>query len=120
MKSKLRKRTSANDLYNHYTVRENLIKYENGFYVTEGINDIALYENCFWLIDIICHHKINFDIEFWKFSRENNNKFLLSATNKRDSKFVELQNLESDFYFDDLTIIKKGKLLCLPIEDYIY
>ncbi|MCY1692710.1 hypothetical protein OVA29_21585 [Exiguobacterium sp. SL14] len=74
----------------------------------------------FWLIDIICYHKINFDIEIWKFSREKGNIFLLIGTNELDFKFVEFQNLESDFYFDDLIIVKKRNLLCLPIEVDIY
>lgn len=119
MKKKLVNRSSANFLYDYFTVPEKLHKYHN-YSLTEGINELSINENCFWLIDIICHHKINFDIEVWKFSREKGNIFLLTGINMQDIKFVEFSNLESDFYFDDLTILKKRKLLCLPIEADIY
>jgi hypothetical protein len=33
--------------------------------------------------------------------------FLLTGKNKNDIIFVEIKNLQSDFYFDDLIILKK-------------
>ncbi|WP_442780867.1 DUF6876 family protein [Chryseobacterium sp. SL1] len=107
-------------MYDIYTVTEKLIKYKSTFNLTQGINDIVLYEDCFWFIDIICHHKINFDVELWELRREKGNLFTITGKNKLQIKFVELHNIQSDFYFDDLTIVKKGKLLCLPIEESMY
>lgn len=117
---KNKNKSSANDLYDYFDIPEKLIKYKNGFNLTEGINEIGHYENCFWLIDIICHQKKYFDVELWKFTRDRENLFTLTGKNKLEYIFVELHNLESNFYFDNLTILKKGKLLCLPIEEDIY
>ena len=113
-------RTSANYLYDLYTTREKLINYKNGFCLTQGINDIIDDENCSFILDIICRQKQNFQIEIWEFSRYNGNIFTLSGKSIQRLNFVEISNLESDFYFDDLIILKKGKLICLPIEENIY
>ena len=119
MRKNTKHRSSANDLYDFYTTPEKLIKYKK-FNFTLGINTIATDENCFLILDIICHQKKNFDIEIWKFSRDNNNLFSLTGKSKQGFTFTEIKNVESDFYFDDFTIIKKEKLLCLPIEEKIY
>lgn len=113
-------RSSANNLYDYYTTPEKLIKYNNGFHITQGIYDIANDENCFLILNIICRHKMNFEVEIWEFKRDFQNLFTLSGKDINGDKFVEFQKIESDFYFDDLTITKKGKLLCLPIEESIY
>lgn len=120
MKNRTKQRTSANDLYDFYNTPEKLINYKNGFHLTKGIYDIANDENCFLILDMICRHKKNFEIEIWKFKRDIQNQFILTGKNKSGYKFVEIPNLESDFYFDDLTILKKGKIICLPIEENIY
>lgn len=120
MKNKLSKRSSANELYDMFIVPEKLIPYRNGFNITEGVNEIGFYENCFDILDIICNHKVNYEIEWWEFSRDHDNLFSLKAKNKQGEIFVDIKNLQSEFYFDDLVIIKRGKLLCLPIEENIY
>lgn len=120
MKNRIKQRTSANDLYNVYTVPEKLIQYKDGFHLTEGIYDIADNENCFSVLDMICRHKRNFEVEIWEFKRHTQNLFILTGKDQSGYKFVEIPKLESDFYFDDLTLLKKGKLLCLPIEENMY
>lgn len=118
-KKKIKHRSSVNDLYDFYIVPEKLIKYKD-FYFTEGIYNIANDENCFLILDIICHQKKNFNTEIWNFSRDNDNLFSLTGKSKQGFTFTEILNVESDFYFDDFTIIKKEKLLCLPSEENLY
>ena len=120
MKIRIKQRTSANDLYNVYTITEKLIQYKDGFYLTEGIYDLAYNENCFSVLDMICRHKRNFEVEIWEFKRDIQNLFILTGKNKPGYEFVKISKLESDFYFDDFTLLKKGKLLCLPIEENMY
>lgn len=120
MSKKLSKRTSANDLYDNYLEPEELHTYKNNFKLTDGIKEVAYYENCFWVIDLICHHKKNFSLEIWEFGRIDNEIFTLTGKNETGDVFVEIKNLQSDFYFDDFIIIKRDKLLCLPIEVSIY
>lgn len=120
MSTKQNNRTSANDLYDIYLEPMKLLFYKRDFVVTEGINDIAYYENCYLVLDLICNHKKNYCLEIWEFSRIENKMFSLTGKNLEGKIFVEIKNIQSDFYFDDLIIIKKGKLLCLPIEENLY
>jgi len=120
MNTKTSNRTSANDLYDIYLEPEELHIYKNKFKLTEGINDIAYYENCYWVIDQICLHKKNFNLEIWELSRNQNEIFTLMGKSQLGIVFVEIKNLQSDFYFDNLIILKKDKLLCLPLEENLY
>ncbi|MCT2409973.1 hypothetical protein NZD88_20655 [Chryseobacterium antibioticum] len=115
-------RNSANDLYNIYTSREKLHEYKNGFKLTEGIYDIAVYEDCFSLIDLILEQQCGpkLEIQIWELIRREENAFNLTCSNVRNEILYEKNNLRIDFYFDYLQIFKIGKLLCLPIEKDIY
>lgn len=113
-------RSSANSLYDFYKYPVDLIKYKNGFKITQGIYDMANEENWFPFLDIICFHEKKFKTEIWQFSRENDHLFTLTGNSEENIMFTEIQDLESDFFFDELTLIKKGKLICLPIEENIY
>ncbi|ASW75267.1 hypothetical protein IQ37_19225 [Chryseobacterium piperi] len=115
-------RTSANDLYNVYLVPEELHGYKDGYEFTEGVYDITTYENCLWLFDLILDQKTDADPEtqIWCLKRMKQDFFMLTCKNKEGRKCAEIKNVEACFYFDDLTIIKKGKLFCLPIEENIY
>lgn len=120
MTKRIKRRNSANELYDNYTFPQKLIHYHNGFHITEGIYDIVHNENFSQIIDIICQHKKNFETEIWKFSRQNQNKFILMGSNTTNVQFIQLENIEADFYFDDLVLLKKNKLICLPIEENLY
>lgn len=113
-------RNSANSLYNFYKYPVDLIPYKNGFNITEGIHDMASEENWFYFLDIICFHEKRFKTETWQFSRENDNLFILAGYSETEVQFTKIPNLEFDFFFDDLTIVKKEKLICLPVEKDIY
>ena len=116
------RRSSANDLYDVYSVPQKLHDYENGYKFTEGVYDIATYEDCFWLLDLILDHQINlnFENQIWHFKRTHQESFTLTCKNKEGYKLAEIENLQTNFYFDDLTIIKKDKMFCLPIEESMY
>ncbi|WP_409515138.1 DUF6876 family protein [Chryseobacterium sp.] len=120
MTKRIKRRNSANELYDNYTFPQKLIQYRNGIHITEGIYDIVHNENFSQIIDIICRHKKNFEVEIWKFSRQHENRFTLMASNTLNIPFLKLENIEVDFYFDDLILIKKNRLICLPIEENLY
>lgn len=121
MRKKMAKiRSSANELYDFYKYPQKLIKYKYGFKITEGINEIGNDENIFSILDIICRHKKNFEVEIWEFKRDRSNLFSLTGKDKFRTEFIQIPDLEFDFYFDDLVILKKGKLVCLPIEENLY
>ena len=113
-------RSSANSLYDFYKYPTDLIPYKNGFNITEGIHDMTCEENWFYFLDMICFHKKRFKKEIWQFSRENDNVFTLTGNSERNVQFTEIPDLESDFFFDDFTLVKKEKLICLPVEEDIY
>lgn len=113
-------RSSANSLYDFYKYSTDLIQYNNGFKITQGIQDILFEEDIESIIKLIIKHKINYQVEIWEFSRNKHNLFTLSAKDKSGLIFVDIANLESNFFFDDIIIIKKQNLLCLPIEEKLY
>ena len=113
-------RSSANELYDYYLYPEELIKYKFGFNISEGINEVGREENIFAILDIICRHKKNFETEAWEFTRDGENLFTLIGKDRFGTEFVKIPKIKSDFFFDDLNLIKKGKLLCLPIEENLY
>lgn len=116
------RRNSANDLYNVYSSPQDLHEYKNEYLFTEGINDLANFEDCFWLLDMILdeQHNLNSETQIWTLKSVLPHSFTLTCKSKDGQKLVEIKNLEADFYFDDLIIIKKDKLFCLPVEESIY
>ncbi|PTT38314.1 hypothetical protein DBR28_08730, partial [Chryseobacterium sp. HMWF028] len=72
-------RNSANELYDTYTSREQLHEYKNGFKLTEGVYDIAIYEDCFRVIDLILEQPsgVNLGIQIWELVRREENAFNL-------------------------------------------
>ncbi len=120
MKKLSKIRSSANNLYDFYKYPLDLIKYKNSFKITQGIQDILLEEDIEPIIKMIINHKRIFKVEVWKFSRSGQNLFTLSAKNKSGLQFVDIPNLTSGFFFDDICIIKKSQLLCLPVEEELY
>lgn len=116
------RRSSANDLYNVYLFHQELHDYEKEYKFTEGVNDVVNFEDCFWLIDLILDQQINLnsEIQIWHIGRVQQNSFTLTCKNKEGHKLAEIGNLQTGFYFDDLTIIKKDNVFCLPIEENIY
>lgn len=120
MKKLSKIRSSAHSLYDFYKYPIDLIQYKNGYKITQGIQDVIDDEDIEPVIKIIIKHKINYKVEVWEFSRTDQNLFTLSAKNEAGLKFLEIANLESDFFFDDISIIKRQKLLCLPMEKELY
>jgi hypothetical protein len=116
------RRNFANDLYDVYSTPTDLHDYKDGYKLTEGIYDLANYEDCLWLFDLILDQQIDLNPEkqIWFFTRTQQNFFTLLCKNKEGNKLAEVENVQANFYFDDLTIIKKDQLFCLPIEEKIY
>ncbi|MBK1894652.1 DUF6876 family protein [Chryseobacterium paridis] len=121
MKNNIR-RNSANDLYNVYSGSVELLDYKNDYKFTEGINDIANFENCLWLFDIILDEQanLNSDVQIWHLGRVIQDSFTLICKNESGHRIAQVQNLQKDFYFDDITIIKKDNVFCLPNEQNNY
>ncbi|MBT2621583.1 DUF6876 family protein [Chryseobacterium sp. ISL-6] len=116
------RRNFANDLYDVYSVPQDLHDYKDGYKFTEGIYDLTNYEDCLWLLDLILDQQIDLNPEFqiWYFTRTHQNSFTLVCKNKEGNKIAETENVQANFYFDDVTIIKKDQLFCLPIEEKNY
>lgn len=117
-------KNSANDLYDVYTSPDRLYEYKKGHKITEGINNVAVYENCFWLLDLILnqqeHPSLDCEVQNWELQRIENGLFDLSCSRENKMVIHEVKGLEIGFYFDDLRITKKGNLFCLPMEKELY
>ncbi|PWN59949.1 DUF6876 family protein [Chryseobacterium oncorhynchi] len=81
-------------------------------------------EDCYWLLDLIfllqeyiVYHS---EIQAWELIRVSDNSFNLSWSNEKREIIFENNDMNVSFYFDYLKIIKKGNLLCLPIEESLY
>ncbi|ASK31336.1 hypothetical protein CEY12_15025 [Chryseobacterium sp. T16E-39] len=116
------RRNSANELYDVYSYSQDLHDYKDGYKLTEGINDLVTFEDCSWLFEMILDEQLNLNSEnqIWILKRTIPNSFTLTCKNKSGHKLAEIKNLEANFYFDDLTVIKKDKLFCLPTEENLY
>ncbi|MFP7656661.1 DUF6876 family protein [Chryseobacterium proteolyticum] len=116
------RRNSANELYNVYSVAQDLHDYKEEYQFTEGINDMINFEDCLWLFDLILEEQPHSDSEtqVWTLKRVLPHSFTLTCKNKAGQKLAEIKNIEASFYFDDLIVIKKDKLFCLPVEENIY
>ncbi|ASE63478.1 hypothetical protein EGY07_19700 [Chryseobacterium indologenes] len=117
-------KNSANDLYDIYTFPDSLHEYKEGHKITEGINNVAVYENCFWLLDLILnqqvHPGLDCEVQNWELQRIEDGLFDLSCSYENDITIHKVKGLEVGFYFDDFRIMKKGNIFCLPIEKELY
>ncbi|WP_419871058.1 DUF6876 family protein [Chryseobacterium sp. CT-SW4] len=115
-------KNSANDLYDIYTTEKQLYEYKMGIKLSEGVNDIATYEDCFWLIDLIYKDqpKLNSQPLIYELEKVEENNFTLKCFYENGVVVSEQNNLKVSFYFEYLQIVRKGKILCLPIENSLY
>ncbi|AZA81604.1 hypothetical protein C1637_03260 [Chryseobacterium lactis] len=117
-------KNSANDLYDIYTFPDKLYEYKEGYKITEGINNIAEYENCFWLLDLIVnqqeHPELDCEVQNWELQKIEDGLFDLSCSHENEHVIHEVKGLQKGFYFDDFRIMKKGNIFCLPIEKELY
>nr|WP_315030394.1 DUF6876 family protein [uncultured Chryseobacterium sp.] len=117
-------KNSANDLYDIYTFPDSLYEYKEGHKITEGINNVAVYENCFWLLDLILnqqeHPGLDCEIQNWELLKIQDGLFDLICSHENERIIHEIKGLQIGFYFDDFRIMKKGNLFCLPIEKELY
>lgn len=115
-------KNSANDLYDIYTTENQLYEYKMGIKLSEGVNDIATYEECFWLIDLIYKDqpKLNSQPLIYELEKFEENNFTLKCSYENGVVVSEQNNLKVNFYFEYLQIVRKGKILCLPIENSLY
>lgn len=115
-------KNSANDLYDIYTIGKQLYEYKMGIKLSEGVNDVATYEDCFWLIDLIFKNqpKLYSQPLIYELEKFEENNFTLKCSYENGVVVSEQNNLKVGFYFDYLQIIRKGKILCLPIENSLY
>jgi hypothetical protein len=115
-------KNSANDLYDIYTTEKQLYEYKMGIKLSEGVNDIATYEECFWLIDLIYKDqpKLNSQPLIYELEKLEENNFTLKCSYENGVVVSVQNNLKVSFYFEYLQIVRKGKILCLPIENSLY
>lgn len=115
-------KNSANSLYDIYVTPMQLHDYNKKIKLSEGVYDIASYENCFWLIDLILEEGPTLDTRLLTFELERvkDDHFSLTCSFENGKLLYRQGNLNVNFYFDYLKILKKGKILCLPIEENLY
>jgi len=117
-----KKRNSANTLYDAYKAAEDLYEYKQGYKLTKGIFDVSSEEDCTWLLEIILNEQPNLscEIQHWHFKRVEGNTFTLYCKDEDGNVLTEVNDISIRFYFDDLFLIVKKNLLCLPIEYKMY
>jgi len=117
-----KKRNSVNTLYDSYTSTEELFEFKEGYKLTKGIADVSTEEDCSWLLEIILEEqpKINCETQHWHFKRLQGNVFRLYCTDEDGVLLTEKNDISIPFYFDDLFLLVKKNLLCLPIESKMY
>lgn len=117
-----KKRNSVNTLYDSYTSTEELFEFKKGYKLTKGIVDVSTEEDCDWLLELILEEqsKLNCDVQNWHLKRIEGNLFMLYCTDQNGVVLTEVNDLSIRFYFDDLFLLVKNNLLCLPIESKMY
>ncbi|REC48894.1 DUF6876 family protein [Chryseobacterium pennipullorum] len=117
-------KNSANDLYDIYTFADTLYEYKEGYKITEGINNVAVNENCFWLLDLIVNQQeqpgLDCEVQNWELQRIEDGLFDLICSRENEVTIHKVKGLDVRFYFDDFRMMKKGNILCLPIEKELY
>lgn len=115
-------------------------QYSLGFYLTDGILDVAKNEKCFWFIDVIISAQIKKsvrkeDFQVWYLERQKNEEFVVFATNgnwvediseydglsreDNDCNIIYKQSIPfSDFAFDTFKVYVStfDKVIYLPNE----
>ncbi|WP_346985016.1 DUF6876 family protein [Chryseobacterium sp. POE27] len=117
-----KKRNSANTLYDMYKSAEDLYRFKEGYSLTQGVFDLISGEDCDWLLDLIVDEqsKLNCDIQNWHLKRIEGENFALLCSNEDGEVINQINDISLRFYFDDLFLVVKKKLICLPIESKIY
>jgi len=117
-----KKRNSVNTLYDSYTSTEELFEFKEGYKLTKGIVDVSNEEDCSWLLEIILEEqpKLNCETQHWHFKRVEGSVFRLYCTDEKGVILTEKNDISIPFYFDDLFLLVKKNLLCLPIESKMY
>lgn len=117
-----KKRNSVNTLYDSYTSTEELFEFKEGYKLTKGIVDVSNEEDCDWLLEIILEEqpKLDCEIQHWHLKRIEGSMFRLYCTDQSGVVLTEVNDISIPFYFDDLFLLVKKNLLCLPIESKMY
>ncbi|WP_312900079.1 DUF6876 family protein [Chryseobacterium taichungense] len=117
-----KKRNSANTLYDAYKAAEDLYDYKEGYKLSKGIFDVSNEEDCKWLLEIILNEQSSLYCEFqyWHLKRIEGSTFMLYCTDEEGNVLTEINDISINFFFDDLFLLVKKNLLCLPIESKMY
>ncbi len=116
-------KNSANDLYDFYQYPEELHSYRGLISITLGIHDLITEENCSWILDVILENQqtlSDHNIQIWKLYRIGQDTFNLTCSTDNGEVIFTCENQKFKSFWDYLQIIKKGYLLCLPVERNIY
>lgn len=117
-----KKRNSANTLYDMYKSVEDIYDFKGDYHISQGVFDLINGEDCDWLLDLIVDQqsKLSCDIQNWHLKRIEGENFALLCSNEDGQVINQINDISLRFYFDDLFLLVKKKLICLPIESKIY
>lgn len=117
-----KKRNSANTLYDAYKAVEDLYDFKGGYKLSKGIFDVSSGEDCDWLLEIILDEqsKLFCETQYWHLKRVESNTFMLYCKDEDGNVLTEINDISINFFFDDLFLVVKKNLLCLPIESKMY
>lgn len=117
-----KKRNSANTLYDMYKSVEDVYDFKAGYHISQGVFDLTNGEDCDWLLELIVQEqsRLNTEVQNWHLKRIEGENFALYCTNENGEILSEVQDISLRFYFDDLYLLVKKNLICLPVESNIY
>jgi hypothetical protein len=112
---------SANDYYIEFTGTEKYFHYSVNLFLTEGIKESSINEECFWFLDIIASYQFeqkfkDESFQVWKLERIENNSFKVTATDGNDNILAVQLIPFSDFFFQGFTVWKVDNVILLPSE----
>ena len=112
----------ANDHYKHCYGSEGGHRYIGDIVITDGIKEVAEKEECFWFLDIIISYQFypefkNATDQVWELNRIKDCEFEVIASDTYGNILVIQKIPFSDFFFQELKVYMKDKIILLPSED---
>lgn len=112
---------NANEIYAHHTATENHYKTLLGLVYTDGVRQVLIDCECYWLLVEIASAQLIEKVELeefqvWKLARVKDHRFILSCEDGNDQVIYSKDITYSDFPYKNLTFWVENKVIYLPSE----